>query len=131
MSATQKISELSLQDGDDDDPTPNGNPTPTKKKRKRNKKKKEENSEKLATEGKETLATQKLTQTTPKPSIPIDKLFPAGAPPGQITDYSSEALKNYIRENLAEKKALEVVGEETLEDLRRAAEAHRETRLEF
>jgi methionyl aminopeptidase len=65
-------------------------------------------------------------QTSPKPTIPIDKLYPNGHfPQGQILDHP---LKNQRVENLQEKKAMEKLNEETYDEIRRAAEAHRQTR---
>jgi len=67
-----------------------------------------------------------LKQTSPKPTIPIDKLYPNQKfPVGQILD---QPLKNQKKDNAQEKKTMEALNEETYQEIRRAAEAHRQTR---
>lgn len=69
-------------------------------------------------------------QTSPKPSIPIDELFPdKNYPIGQIMEHSL-TMKNQKLEELTDKHMMEKLNEDTYQDIRRAAEAHRQTRLD-
>lgn len=118
---TPLISTLTLSSSEDEDkPVATTTETGEKKKKKRNRNKK-----KVANPP---VAPSTLTQTTPTPTIPIDTLYPTkNFPEGQLIDYAPQR-KNFILENLAEKKAMEKLVEENYQDLRRAAEAHRQTR---
>jgi len=72
--------------------------------------------------------TLKLTQTDP-PSIPIDELFPDhNYPIGEICEYKNDTTA-INRVTSEEKRALDRGYEENYKDLRRAAEAHRQTRM--
>ena len=65
-------------------------------------------------------------QTDP-PSIPISKLFPNHSyPAGQEMDHAGDF--NAYRVTSAEKRALERASEETIRELREAAETHRHVR---
>lgn len=68
-----------------------------------------------------------VQQTSPKPTIPIDELYPEkNYPVGQIMEHGK--LKNQKLEENQEKKMMEKLNEDTYQDIRRAAEAHRQTR---
>ncbi|KAG2451907.1 hypothetical protein HYH02_003682 [Chlamydomonas schloesseri] len=68
---------------------------------------------------------EKLTQTDP-PSVPVRLLFPDGKyPEGEWQSYKDD---NLWRETSAEKRELERLNWDMLNDVRRAAEVHREVR---
>ncbi|CAL8108686.1 unnamed protein product [Orchesella dallaii] len=137
------IKDLELSDGDDggEDNKPE-QISKSKKKRNRQKKKKEQAAEQNGggAEGgggegdkvkvsppQQKKQTGGLKQTSPKPTIPIDELFPnKNFPIGQIMEHSK--LKNQKLDQMQEKKMLEKLNEDTYQDIRRAAEAHRQTR---
>ncbi|ODM90611.1 Methionine aminopeptidase 2 [Orchesella cincta] len=139
------IKDLELSDGGEDDKPEQI--SKSKKKRNRQKKKKEQAAEAAdqnggadgggdaATEKKPSPPQQQkqqktpggVKQTSPKPTIPIDELFPnKNYPVGQIMEHSK--LKNQKLDQMQEKKMLEKLNEDTYQDIRRAAEAHRQTR---
>ncbi|KAI7871889.1 peptidase M24, structural domain-containing protein [Spinellus fusiger] len=64
------------------------------------------------------------TQTEP-PTVPVSKLFRDKYPLGEIHDYRDENLWRITSE---EKRAEEKLSQENYEDLRRAAEVHRQVR---
>jgi len=132
------IKDLELSDGEDKPEQI----SKSKKKRNRQKKKKEQAAEAVEENGgagggdnkpssppqqKQQKPTGGLKQTSPKPTIPIDDLFPSkNYPVGQIMEHSK--LKNQKLDQMHEKKMLEKLNEDTYQDIRRAAEAHRQTR---
>ncbi|CCW62990.1 unnamed protein product [Phytomonas sp. EM1] len=66
-------------------------------------------------------------QTWPEPTVPIRKQFPSGKYPlGEICDHPGEI--NAFRHSSEEKRALERATEQEVQDLRRAAEVHRQVR---
>lgn len=78
------------------------------------------------------LASQPKRAQTDPPSIPIDELFPDhNYPLGEICEYKFD--KNDVtainRVTSEEKRALDRGYEDNYKDLRRAAEAHRQTRM--
>jgi hypothetical protein len=68
---------------------------------------------------------QSRPQTSP-PSLPVRQLFPNGVfPPGQIMEYQNDSLKRISSE---EKRALERLSQDVYNDIRKAAEVHRQVR---
>lgn len=66
-------------------------------------------------------------QTWPEPTIPVSKQFPANHyPAGEEVEHPLEI--NRFRHSSAEKRALERASEQEVQDLRRAAEVHRQVR---
>lgn len=66
-------------------------------------------------------------QTWPEPTVPVSKQFPAGNyPAGEEVEHPLEI--NSSRHSSEEKRAMERATEPELQDLRRAAEVHRQVR---
>lgn len=111
------------------DTLPSGDPDQTKKSKK---KKKKANSSDTAPNGETNPATLDLpkAQTTP-PTVPVSHLFPDGQfPIGQIMDHpvgqSDTTAKN--RFNSEEARAVDRLQLDLYNEVRQAAEAHRQTR---
>jgi methionyl aminopeptidase len=111
------------EESDDEEetvPAPDGEKK--KKKRKKNKKKSGANATSVAD------TVGKYGQTNP-PSIPIVDLFPDGVfPIGEIQQYPVDDRTAKDRFTSEEKKAIDAAHNDIYNDLRLAAEAHRETR---
>ncbi|KAJ3282133.1 Methionine aminopeptidase 2B [Borealophlyctis nickersoniae] len=93
------------------------------------KKKKKKKPKKKATgaggEGSQTAAAAATTQTEP-PTIPVSKFFPGGHyPEGETQEYKDD---NSYRTTSEEKRYLERLEFDSYNDLRRAAEVHRQVR---
>lgn len=114
-------------ESDDDENAPEAGDK-KKKKRKRNKKKGGSSNENLGigtTPGK---AGSQFGQTSP-PSIPIVELFKDGKyPEGEIQKYPVDERTAKDRFTSEEKKAIDAAHSEIYNEVRLAAEAHRETR---
>jgi len=68
-----------------------------------------------------------VRQTWPEPTVPVSKQFSNGQyPAGDIVEYTGEC--NAFRHSDAEKRVLERASESEVQDLRRAAEVHRQVR---
>lgn len=66
-------------------------------------------------------------QTWPEPTIPVAQQFPPGQfPPGEICDHPGEV--NAYRHSSEEKRALARASETQLQEMREAAEVHRQVR---
>ena len=104
-----------------------------KKKRKRNRQKKKK--EDGATNG-ETVATGKAkgkkTEQTVPPTVPISDLYPSGQfPVGQIMEYADVTVDGRTakeRFGTEEKRAMDRMQIDMYNEVRQAAEAHRQTR---
>eukprot|EP00124_Ichthyophonus_hoferi_P001836 Ihof_evm6s108 gene=Ihof_evmTU6s108 len=82
-------------------------------------KKKKKNKKKKSGSG------QKVVQTSP-PTVPVDLFFPNGKfPEGEIHEYKDDNLNRITSE---EKRSMEKMQEEEYNDIRRAAEVHRQVR---
>ncbi|EXX50736.1 Map2p [Rhizophagus irregularis DAOM 197198w] len=93
----------------------------TKKKKKKKKKKKSG----ATNNGVNDASNGKITQTEP-PSIPVSRFFPDGNyPEGEICEYKNDNLKRITNE---EKRYLDRMHYEYYNDLRHAAEVHRQVR---
>ncbi|RIA87916.1 peptidase M24, structural domain-containing protein [Glomus cerebriforme] len=93
----------------------------TKKKKKKKKKKKAG----TASNNIDDISNGKIIQTEP-PSIPVSKFFPNGNyPEGEICEYKNDNLKRITNE---EKRYLDRMHHEDYNELRRAAEVHRQVR---
>uniref|UniRef100_A0A6B2FW37 Methionine aminopeptidase 2B (Trinotate prediction) n=1 Tax=Myxobolus squamalis TaxID=59785 RepID=A0A6B2FW37_MYXSQ len=91
-----------------------------KKKRRKNKNKDEINLNEL-----ENISIQSPKTQTDPPTIPIDELFDGTYPEGQIMDYPGD---NLWRQKNNEKKMIEKLHLDVYNDIRRAAETHRQVR---
>lgn len=73
-------------------------------------------------------ADKAVRQTWPEPTVPVSKQYPDGQyPAGQVMNYDQEF--NTWRHSDAEKRALEMATEHEVQELRRAAEVHRQVRM--
>ncbi|KYR00174.1 methionine aminopeptidase 2 [Tieghemostelium lacteum] len=115
--------------------TTNGTTEGEKKKKKKKKNKKKKTGAATTTAAATTTTTTDskptttpgapLVQTNP-PTIPISKLFPSGEYPlGEICEYKNE---NSYRTTSEEKKLIEKMNSTIYQDVRRAAECHRQVR---
>lgn len=92
----------------------------TKKKKKKKKKKKTGTTNNI-----DDTSNEKIIQTEP-PSIPVSKFFPDGNyPEGEICEYKNDNLQRTTNE---EKRYLDRMHYESYNDLRHAAEVHRQVR---
>ncbi|CAG8840334.1 33140_t:CDS:2, partial [Racocetra persica] len=67
-----------------------------------------------------------ISQQTEPPSIPVSKFFPDGKyPEGEICEYKNDNLNRMTNE---EKRYLDRMRYDDYNDLRRAAEVHRQVR---
>ncbi|KAJ2745121.1 Methionine aminopeptidase 2 [Coemansia sp. BCRC 34301] len=106
------------KDSDEDDGEEDGVEAEAAQKKKKKNKKKNKKKKKAAGLG-------AAGQTSP-PSIPVSQLFPNNSyPVGQICDYVDD---NKYRTTSEEMRAKDLLNEQQLTDLRRAAEVHREVR---
>ncbi|KFM23269.1 Methionine aminopeptidase 2B [Auxenochlorella protothecoides] len=109
-------------DSDEEPETPSAGDVVTKKKKKKNKKKKAGAS---AGAGAGEGAAAPTEQTDP-PSIPVRLLFPSGVyPEGEWQSYKEDQL---WRETSEEKRALERLEKDVINEVRQAAEVHRQAR---
>eukprot|EP00760_Papus_ankaliazontas_P031156 PhM_4_TR5193/c2_g1_i2/m.46754/K01265/map; methionyl aminopeptidase len=109
-----------VEDDDVEDTPGGGAPEGVSKSKKRRQKKKK------AANGDSASKTSFPTQTSPEPTIPIHKLYPADAfPVGQIMQHPIDGTQ---RETSAEKRAMERLESVKYNELRRAAEVHRQVR---
>jgi len=141
-----KVKELKLStentNGQDEE-IEDGEKTKKKRKRNRNKKKnqgagdvadleKDDDDAKDDNAATEKAPTQSGTSSIKKPTVPIDVQFksPSKYPKGQIMEYKPEALTQTAsqRTTWEEKKTMEKLNEDTYAEIRRGAEAHRQTR---
>ncbi|KII65044.1 Methionine aminopeptidase 2A [Thelohanellus kitauei] len=97
-------------------------PNPKNKKKKRNRKK--GNKGEAQAEPSEDTPRVLKTQTDP-PSVPVDEIFDT-FPQGQILDYSH--VDHLFRKSDENKKVLENIQFDVYNDIRRAAEVHRQVR---
>lgn len=115
------------EESDDDDNAPDSGDK-KKKKRKRNKKKAGSANENVGIGTKPGLAGSQYGQTSP-PTIPIVDLFKDGKyPEGEIQKYPVDDRTAKDRFTNEEKKAIDSAHSEVYNEIRLAAEAHRETR---
>ena len=93
--------------------------------KKKKKKKKKTGTVKLGGDG--SAKNGLLTQTVP-PTIPIKDLFPTGSfPVGEIQQYKDDTMARRLADS-EEKRALDRAHEDIYQELRLAAECHRQTR---
>ncbi|KAJ3185946.1 Methionine aminopeptidase 2B [Gaertneriomyces sp. JEL0708] len=124
-SLEEKVQDMEVEDQDDEEdgdaPTEPGAAAggPKKKKKKKKSKKKTNGSSPSPSGG-------AATQQTEPPSIPVSKFFPDGIyPEGELHEYTND---NAYRTTSEEKRYLERMEQDQYNDLRRAAEVHREVR---